>query len=127
MDTPNLIDFVRSCFAEVVSTDKASLIDILNKNGFPAPSSISDNDLILKSLNAVQVSDSFKDNLHSLMLKCSQIKDLHKYRGFAAQPAGGGMINILSGKDLTTTVKPNNGFLTNPIFNNCKNCNEFKK
>lgn len=46
-------------------------------------------------------------------------------KNFAGQPAGGGQITILTGKDLMTEVKPSHSvFAKRPNFvDNCKNCN----
>ena len=52
-------------------------------------------------------------------------------KNFAAQPEGGGMIDMLTGLDLTTDIRPsdfdnNRVFQKNQIFNNCQNCNSMK-
>jgi hypothetical protein len=51
-----------------------------------------------------------------------------KYLGFAAQPAGGGVINILTGQDLQTGVVPSQAsqiFQKRPMFtSNCSNCSK---
>jgi hypothetical protein len=51
-----------------------------------------------------------------------------KYLGFAAQPAGGGVIDILTGQDLQTNVVPSQAsqvFQKRPMFtNNCANCSK---
>jgi hypothetical protein len=52
-------------------------------------------------------------------------------KNFAAQPEGGGMIDMLTGLDLTTDIRPsdfdnNRVFQKNKIFNNCQNCNSMK-
>lgn len=51
-----------------------------------------------------------------------------KYMGFAAQPAGGGVINILTGLDLKSDVQPNQSaqvFQKRPLFtNSCNDCSK---
>ena len=51
-----------------------------------------------------------------------------RYMGFAAQPAGGGVINILTGQDLQNGVMPSESsqiFQKRPMFtNNCANCSK---
>ncbi len=127
MDDNQLLDFTRSCFVDVVHDDKASLIDTLNKNGFPTSASASASDVIKKSLDALQLSNSFKIDLVSLMRNSSTVKKMQNMKGFAAQPAGGGMITILTADDLSSDVNSNHlGFLKYPIFvDNCLNCQSF--
>jgi len=48
-------------------------------------------------------------------------------KNFAGQPVQGGMMNVLTGLDLTTEIAPGQIFLKRPLFiDNCKNCNNMK-
>jgi hypothetical protein len=53
-----------------------------------------------------------------------------QYRGFAAQPVNGGMMDVLTGLDLGTDVNPTETqkiFQKRPLFvDNCKGCKSFK-
>lgn len=53
-----------------------------------------------------------------------------QYRGFAAQPVNGGMMDVLTGLDLGTDVNPAETqkiFQKRPLFvDNCKGCKSFK-
>ena len=62
MDNQELVNSIRKIFAKVVSQDRANLILILNKNGFPTSSATSNDDLILDSLKALQLSKNFENS-----------------------------------------------------------------
>jgi hypothetical protein len=48
-------------------------------------------------------------------------------KNFAGQPVQGGMMNVLTGLNLTTEIAPGQIFLKRPLFiDNCKNCNNMK-
>jgi hypothetical protein len=120
-----ILQKTRDCFVEIVCKNRNVLIDVLNKNGFPLSYSVEDSELVNVSFDAIKGSQSFRDDLSLLMAQCDAAKDIiSEKKGFAAQPDGGGMIDRLNATELKTTVKKR-GFLKHPIFDNCKNCNNF--
>lgn len=86
-----LIENYRTWLANTLTNDVKSVIDILNKNGFPTSYSVGNDKLIEQSLKGLQVSKSFGDDLNKLILKnnSSEIKSFlggSKKSNFAAQP-----------------------------------------
>lgn len=118
-----ILQKTRDCFVEIVCKNRNALIDALNLNGFPISYSASDKELVSRSFDAMKSSTSFRHDLSLLMAKCDAAKDIVT-KGFAGQPDGGGVIDRLDATELKTTVKKS-GFLKHPIFDNCKNCNNF--
>lgn len=117
MENQEALDILRNGFASVLTEKKKEVIVLLNENGFPTFSSIGGNDLIESSLKAYQLSNNFRDKLIDLMAETSYAKSLQK-KNFAAQPAGGGFINILNGNSLFSNITNNNqDFIDFPIFN----------
>ena len=83
MDNQQLVDDIRKAFARILFYDKKSLIDILNKNAFVSSYDSTDNDVIVMSLKALQLSNNYRNDLAELIAKYyTQSKKV----GFAAQP-----------------------------------------
>jgi hypothetical protein len=126
MDNQELINSIRKIFAKVVSQDRTNLILVLNKNGFPVSNSVSNDDLILESLKALQLSKNFENDLVSLMAKYQDdLLDLPTKKSFAAQDLN---VVTLGPQNLGSSVDylPENLFLKAPLFiDNCNNCKSF--
>ena len=126
MDNQELVNSIRKIFAKVVSQDRINLILILNKNGFPTSSAISNDDLILDSLKALQLSKNFENDLVSLMTKYEyMLPNLSEKKNFAAQDLN---VVTLGPQNLGSSVDylPENLFLKAPLFvDNCNNCKSF--
>ena len=126
MDNQELINSIRKIFAKVVSQDRTNLILVLNKNGFPVSTSVSNDDLILESLKALQLSKNFENDLVSLMAKYQDdLLDLPTKKSFAAQDLN---VVTLGPQNLGSSVDylPENLFLNAPLFiDNCNNCKSF--
>ena len=117
MDT---VAFYRQCIAKVLSTDKASVVDALNKNGFSVSYSVLNEDLITATVNALLISNSFKEAFNALIMKdCPN--ELAAFAAssktnFAGQPE---VMYIRNMNNLETNVSSvNHGFLPNNIFEN---------
>jgi hypothetical protein len=126
MDNQELVNSIRKIFAKVVSQDRANLILILNKNGFPTSSATSNDDLILDSLKALQLSKNFENDLVGLMTKYQyMLPNLPEKKNFAAQDLN---VVTLGPQNLGSSVDylPENLFLQAPLFvDNCNNCKSF--
>jgi acyl carrier protein len=126
MDNQELLNSIRKIFAKVVSQDRTNLIYILNKNGFPTSSAVSNDDLILDSLKALQLSKNFEDDLVGLMAKYQEmLPNVPAKKNFAAQDLN---VVTLGPQNLGSSVNslPDNLFLNAPLFiDNCNNCKSF--
>jgi hypothetical protein len=126
MDNQELVNSIRKIFAKVVSQDRINLILILNKNGFPVSSSVSNDDLILESLKALQLSKNFENDLVSLMAKYQdELPNFSAKKSFASQDLN---VVTLGPQNLGSSVDylPENLFLKAPLFvDNCNNCKSF--
>ena len=113
MNPQLLIENYRTWLANTLTNDVKSVVDILNKNGFPTSYSVGNDKLIEQSLKGLQVSKSFGDDLNKLILK-NNSSDIQNFAGgskksnFAAQPE---VMTILNDKNMD--VIPNNG--QNPL------------
>ena len=131
MDNQQLADNYKIWLAKVINNDRNGIINILNNTGFPTSYSIKDNELIKKTINGFQLSNTFREDLSSLILKHNEaeIKGLQSQKkGFAAQPEQGGMMDILTAHNLTTDIVPTEEiFAHRPLFveNNCTSCKPF--
>ena len=68
MENQQAIDLVRELFVKVLSFDRMGLVDKLNESGFPISPNDDEEKLIQTSLNAMQVSPKFRDELVQLMV-----------------------------------------------------------
>ena len=131
MDNQQLADNYKIWLAKVINNDRNGIINILNNTGFPTSYSIKDNELIKKTINGFQLSNTFREDISSLILKHNEaeIKGLQSQKkGFAAQPEQGGMMDILTAHNLTTDIVPTEEiFAHRPLFveNNCTSCKPF--
>ena len=73
-----VIDLVRSLLMKVVSYDRIRLVDTLNANGFPITTNDDEETLINTTLSAMQVSQSFRDDLAQLMLPYADVEKTYK-------------------------------------------------
>lgn len=130
MDTQQLIENYRLWLANTLANDAKSVVDTLNKNGFPTSYSIDNSNLIDQSLKGLQISKSFGDDLNKIIAKnnASNIQNFvgsSKKAGFAAQTE---VMNVLNANNLglgPMLQYPDNQtqiFAKNPTFNNCSNC-----
>lgn len=92
MNPQLLLENYRIWLANTLTNDFKSVIDILNKNGFPTSYSAGNDKLIEQSLKGLQVSKTFGDDLNKLILK-NNSSDIQNFLGgdgkksnFAAQP-----------------------------------------
>ncbi len=85
-----VIDTIRKCFAEVLINQREQLINVLNKCGFPVSNMVSDDQLIIESLKALQTSNKFRDELSGLISKCENSQTLQQgnKKNFASQQMG---------------------------------------
>lgn len=109
MNPQQLLENYRIWLANTLTNDFKSVIDILNKNGFPTSYSAGNDKLIEQSLKGLQVSKTFGDDLNKLILKnnSSEIQNfagVGKKSNFAAQPE---VMTILNDKNME--VFPNDG------------------
>jgi hypothetical protein len=120
MNAQLLLENYRTWLATTLTNDAKSVIDILNKNGFPTSYSVGNDKLIEQSLKGLQVSKTFGDDLNQLILKnnSSSIQNFvgsSKKSNFAAQPE---VMTILNDKNME--IIPNNGqnpFSQGPMLN----------
>ena len=113
MNAQLLLENYRTWLATTLANDVKSVVDILNKNGFPTSYSVGNDKLIEQSLKGLQVSKSFGDDLNKLILKnnSASIQNFlggSKKSNFAAQPE---VMTILNANNME--VIPNNG--QNPL------------
>jgi hypothetical protein len=132
MDNQQLAENFQIWLAKVINNDRNGVINILNNTGFPTSYSIKDDELIRKTIDGLQLSNTFREDLSSLIVKhCeAEIKSLQSSnkKSFAAQPEQGGMMTILTAHNLTTDIVPTDEiFAHRPLFveNNCTTCKPF--
>lgn len=131
MNTQQLLENYRIWLANTLTNDAKSIIDTLNKNGFPTSYSIDNSKLIEQSLKGLQVSKTFGDDLNGLIAK-NNTEHIQNFLGangkksnFAAQPE---VMTILNANNLglgPMLQYPDNAtqiFAKNTTFNNCINC-----
>ena len=114
MNPQLLLENYRTWLANTLTNDVKSVIDILNKNGFPTSYSAGNDKLIEQSLKGLQVSKTFGDDLNKLILK-NNSSDIQNFLGgdgkksnFAAQPE---VMTVLNARNME--IIPNNG--QNPL------------
>ena len=125
MENQNLIEFVRKCFVDVMVNSRSAIVDVLNKNGFPTTNLVSDDELITKSLKGLQISNTLRDDIATLLAQSGEALKMPRKLNFAEQPDGGGVIQRLNANDLISTITTQE-FLPAPIFVDCNNFNNFK-
>jgi len=115
-------DIYRKYIAKVLLDDKTSVVDALNKNGFPTSYSVPNNDLTVSSLKALLISNSFKKAMNDLIIKnyssqlTADIKAVSSKKNFADQPE---VMSIVNANNMITDVSSiNHGFVANHIFDN---------
>ena len=102
MNPQLLLENYRTWLANTLTHDVKSVIDILNKNGFPTSYSAGNDKLIEQSLKGLQVSKTFGDDLNKLILK-NNSADIQNFLGgskksnFAAQPE---VMTVLNDKNM---------------------------
>jgi hypothetical protein len=108
-----VIDLVRGLFVKVISYDRIALVEILNKNGFPISTNADEQTLINTSLNAMQVSETFRDDLVQLMIKYAEPNA--NYKSFA--PYQNDLTENLAPQQIMgNEKKPDDIFYKAPLF-----------
>lgn len=112
MENQQIIDNVRALFVKVMSYDRLSLVDSLNKNGFPISSQADADELTNTSLTAVQKSEGFRNDLAELM---SKFANPDKFKSFA--PYQNDLTeNLNPTKIMGDTKGPDGIFYDAPLF-----------
>lgn len=107
------LDLVQSLFAKVISYNRLGLVDALNNNGFPITANDDQDTLIKTSLNAMEVSPSFRDDLVKLMANFSD--DATNYKSFA--PYQNDLTENLAPQQIMgNEKKPDDIFYKAPLF-----------
>jgi len=113
MENEKIIDLVRGLFVKVISYDRVALVETLNNDGFPIGLNADEETLISTSLNAMQVSDKFRDDLVNLMAKYADKTD--NYKSFA--PYQNDLTETLSPQQVMgNEKKPDDVFYKAPLF-----------
>lgn len=108
-----VVDLVRGLFVKVVSYDRIRLVDILNNNGFPISANADEETLINTSLSAMQVSQTFRDDLTKLMIKYADTGT--NYKSFA--PYQNDLTENLAPQQIMgNEKKPDDIFYKAPLF-----------
>ncbi len=107
-----LLEKMRELFAKVLGYDRLRLVDALNNNGFPTSSNADADTLTETSLNAMQVSEGFRNDLAELMSKYSTES---VYKSFA--PYQNDLTENLSAQQVMGNMKkPDGVFYDAPLF-----------
>jgi len=130
MNPQLLLENYRTWLANTLHIDSSSVVDALNKNGFPTSYSTAQDKLIEVTLKAFMVSKAFQDQLNQLILKnnASEMQSIltPKKSNFAAQPEVMTILNtnnLVSGPQLVPPTSQTQIFEKAPLFvDNCKNC-----
>ena len=108
-----MLDMVRRLFVKVISFDRLALVETLNKDGFPVSLNADEETLINTSLQAVQVSEKFRDDLSELMLKYADTNE--NYKSFA--PYQNDLTENLAPQEVIGNEKlPDDIFYKAPLF-----------
>jgi hypothetical protein len=107
------IDLVQNLFVKVISYNRLGLVDALNNNGFPITPNDDEDTLIKTSLNALEVSPSFRDDLVELMANFSD--NTANYKSFA--PYQNDLTESLAPQQIMgNEKKPDDIFYNAPLF-----------
>jgi len=108
-----VIDLVRELLVKVISYDRLRLVDILNKNGFPISTDDDEETLFTSTLSAMQVSQSFRDDLAKLMIQYANPQT--NYKSFA--PYQNDLTENLAPQQIMgDETLPENIFYNAPLF-----------
>jgi len=108
-----VIGLVRELLVKVISYDRFRLVDILNSNGFPISPDDDEETLFATTLNAMQVSQSFRDDLAQLMIKYAD--PTTNYKSFA--PYQNDLTESLAPQQIMgNEKKPDDIFYDAPLF-----------
>lgn len=113
MENQQVIDLVRELFVKVLSFDRMGLVDKLNQSGFPISPNADEDTLITTSLNAMQLSPKFRDELVQLMVKFADKEK--NYKSFA--PYQNDLTENLAPQEVMGDKKmPDDVFYKAPLF-----------
>ena len=113
MENEQVVDLVRGLFVKVLSFDRMGLVDKLNQSGFPISPSADEETLVSTSLNAMQLSPKFRDELVQLMVKFADTTT--NYKSFA--PYQNDLTENLAPQDIMGEQKmPDEIFHKAPLF-----------
>jgi hypothetical protein len=130
MNAQQLIENYRLWLANTLANDTKSVIDTLNKNGFPTSYSVDNSFIIEQTLKGLQLSKSFGDELNNLIAKnnAQNIQNFiggMKKAGFASQFENTTRLsayNLGLGPMLQYPENTTQIFEKNTTFDNCSNC-----
>lgn len=107
-----LVEKMRELFAKVLGYDRLRLIDALNNNGFPISSNAEPDTITETSLNAMQVSDGFRNDLAELMSKYSTESNFKSFASYQNDLTE----NLSPQQVMGDMKKPDDIFYDAPLF-----------